>query len=126
LRDPQFQNPDQQTIATPRQIGLSQVEAIAVAIAAIDPASRALIQQAASANTAYGDVLDVAADLADFKNANGIGNGGQKIGDLEAGWNTVVQSISQNGQTPSGKLIPREAAKGIRVYNRYFDFKTVR
>ena len=126
LRDPQFQNPDQQTIATPRQIGLSQVESLAVAIAVIDPAARALIQQAAAANTAYGDVLDVAADLADFKNANGVGNGGQKIGDLEAGWNTVVQSISQNGQTPSGKLIPREAAKGIRVYNRYFDFKTVR
>src|SRR5436190_10468786 len=126
LRDPQFQNPDQQTIATPRQIGLSQVESLAVAIAVIDPAARALIQQAAAANTAYGDVLDVAADLADFKNANGVGNGGQKIGDLEAGWNTIVQSISQNGQTPSGKLIPREAAKGIRVYNRYFDFKTVR
>ena len=125
-RDQQFQNPDQQTIATPRQIGLSQVESLAVAIAVIDPPSRALIQQAAAGNTAYGDVLDVAADLADFKNANGIGNGGQKIGDLEAGWNTIVQSISQNGQTPSGKLIPREAAKGIRVYNRYFDFKTIR
>src|SRR5439155_17040143 len=54
LRDPQFQNPDQQTIATPRQIGLSQVEAIAVAIAVIDPPSRALIQQAAAGNTAYG------------------------------------------------------------------------
>jgi type II secretory pathway component PulJ len=125
-RDPQFQNPDQQTITTPRQIGLSQVESLAVAIAVIDPPSRALIQQAAAANTAYGDVLDVAADLADFKNANGRGVGGQKIGDLEAGWNTTVQSIAQNGQTPSGKLIPPEAAKGIRIYNRYFDFKTVR
>src|SRR5437773_8452506 len=118
--------PNQQTIANPTNIGLSQVESLAVAIAVIDPPSRALIQQAAAGNTAYGDVLDVAADLADFKNANGVGNGGQKIGDLEAGWNTIVQSISQNGQTPSGKLIPREAAKGIRVYNRYFDFKTVR
>ena len=124
--DSQFQNPDQQTITSPRQIGLSQVESIAVAIAVIDPAARALIQAAASSNTAYGDILDVAADLADFKNANGRGIGGQKIGDLEAGWNTTIQSIAQNGQTPSGKLIPREAAKGIRVYNRYFDFKTVR
>src|SRR6266516_7101312 len=61
-----------------------------------------------------------------INNDNGIGKGGQKIGDLEAGWNTIVQFIAQNGQTPSGKLIPREAAKGIRVYNRYFDFKTVR
>ena len=125
-RDPQFQNPDQQTITTPRQIGLSQVESVAVAIAVIDPPSRALIQQAAAANTAYGDVLDIAADLADFKNANGVGVGGQKIGDLEAGWNTTVQSIAQNGRTPSGKLIPPEAAKGIRIYNRYFDFKTIR
>jgi hypothetical protein len=124
--DSQFQNPDQQTISTPRQIGLSQVEAIAVAIAVIDPAGRALIQQAASGNTSYGDILDVAADMADFKNANGRGVGGQKIGDLEAGWNTLVQSIAQNGQTPSGKLIPKEAAKGIRIYNRYFDLKTIR
>jgi hypothetical protein len=97
-----------------------------VAIAVIDPASRALIQQAAAANTAYGDILDVAADMADFKNANGRGIGGQKIGDLEASWNTVVQSIAQTGRTPSGKLIPQEAAKGIRIYNRYFDLKTIR
>jgi hypothetical protein len=122
----QFQNPDQQTITTPRQIGLSQVESIAVAIAVIDPASRALIQQAAAANAAYGDILDVAADMADFKNANGRGIGGQKIGDLEAGWNTFVQSIAQNGQTPSGKLVPKDAAKGIRIYNRYFNLKTIR
>ena len=118
--------PNQQTIANPTNIGLSQVESIAVAIAVVDPTARALIQQAAAANTGYGDVLDIAADLADFKNAKGVGNSGKKIGDLENGWNTIVQSISQNGQTPSGKLIPREAAKGIRVYNRYFDFKTVR
>jgi hypothetical protein len=117
--------PDQQTINTPVNIGLSQVEAIAVAIAVIDPAGRALIQQAASGNTSYGDILDVAADMADFKNANGRGVGGQKIGDLEAGWNTLVQSIAQNGQTPSGKLIPREAAKTIRIYNRYFDLKNL-
>ncbi len=124
-RDPQFQNPDQLTICNPRQIGLSQVEAIGVTIAVIDPAGRALIQ-AASTNAGYGDILDVAADMADFKNSNGRGVGGQKIGDLEIQWEGVVESIAQNGQTPSGLLIPREAAKGIRIYNRYFDFKTVR
>jgi hypothetical protein len=118
--------PGQLSITNPQNIGLSQVESIAVAIGVIDPAARDLIQKAAAANTAYGDVLDVAADMADFKNANGRGSGGQKIGDLEAGWNTVVQSIAQTGQTPSGKLIPREAAKGIRIYNRYFDLKTIR
>jgi type II secretory pathway component PulJ len=118
--------PDQITITNPVNIGLSQVESIAVAIAVINREGRVLIDAAHSANVAYGDILDVAADLADFKNANGRGVGGQKIGDLEDRWNTVVQSIAQTGQTPSGKLIPPEAAKGIRIYNRYFDLKTIR
>jgi competence protein ComGC len=116
--------PSQITVSNPTNIGLSQVEAIAVSIAVIDPAGRALIQ-AASANAAYGDILDVAADMADFRNARGRGVGGQRIGDLEAGWKGVVESIVQTGQTPSGRLIPPEAAKGIRIYNRYFDLKTL-
>jgi hypothetical protein len=44
---------------------------------------------------------------------------------LEAAWKGVVESIAQTGQTPSGRLIPREAAKGIRIYNRYFDLKSL-
>jgi len=116
--------PNQLTITNPQQIGLSQVEAIAVAIAVIDPAGLALIQ-AASSNPGYGDILDVAADMADFRNARGRGVGGQRIGDLEAQWKSVVESMAQTGQTPSGLLIPREAAKTIRVYNRYFDLKTL-
>ena len=116
--------PSQITITNPVNIGLSRVEAIAVSIAVIDPAARALIQ-AASVNAGYGDILDVAADLADFRSARGRGVGGQRIGDLEAGWKGVVESIAQTGQTPSGRLIPREAAKGIRIYNRYFDLKTL-
>jgi hypothetical protein len=123
-RDPQFQNPDQLTISNPRQIGLSQIEAIAVTIGVIDPAGRALIQ-AASTNTGYGDILDVAADMADFKSARGNGVGAQKIGDLEAQWKGVVESIAQTGRTPSNRLIPPEAAKGIRIYNRYFDLKSL-
>jgi hypothetical protein len=111
-------------ISDPPSIGLSQVEAIAVSIAVIDPAARALIQ-AASVNANYGDILDIAADMADFRSARGRGVGGQRIGDLEAGWKGVVESIAQTGQTPSGKLIPREAAKGIRIYSRYFDLKTL-
>ena len=118
--------PDQITITNPTNIGVSQVESIAVAIAVINREGRVLIDTTHSANAAYGDILDVAADLDDYKNANGNGVGGQKIGDLEGRWNTVVQSIAQTGQTPSGKLIPREAAKGIRIYNRYFDLKTIR
>src|SRR5436190_9361924 len=116
---------NRQKISDPPSIGLSQVEAIGVAIAVINPEARALIQAAASSNPSYGDVLDIAADLADFKNANGVGNAGKKIGDMENKWKGVVESIAQTGQTPSNKLIPREAAKGIRIYSRYFDLKTL-
>ena len=114
---------NRQKITDPPSIGLSQVRAIAVSIAVIDPASRALIQQAASANTAYADILDVAAELPDFKNSCGRGNGQRSIGSLEDQWNGVIESMAQTGQTPQGKKIPAEAAKGIRVYNRYFDLK---
>jgi hypothetical protein len=111
--------PDQVSISSPQQIGLSQVEAIAVSIAVINPAGRALINAVSPDR-----MLDLAADMADFKNANGRGVGGQKIGDLEYQWKTVVESVAQTGRTPSGLPIPQEAAKTIRIYNRYFDLKT--
>ena len=118
-----FDFPDQLTIYNQLQLGLGQVEAIAVSIAVIDPASRALIQTASS-NAGYGDILDVAAELPDFKNTCGRGGGGRTLGDLEDQWKGVVESIAQTGQTPQGKLIPSAAAKGIRIYSRYFDLKT--
>jgi hypothetical protein len=118
-----FDDDQRMTITQAPSIGLSNVRAIAVSIAVIDPASRALIQQAHSANTAYGDILDVAAELPDFKNHCGRGNGQKSIGDLEAEWKTAIELIVQTGQTDQGLLIPREAARGIRVYNRYFDLK---
>src|SRR6266487_3344503 len=50
----------------------------------------------------------------------------QKIGDMEDKWKGVVESIAQTGHPPgSGTLFPREAAKGIRIYTRYFDLKTL-
>jgi competence protein ComGC len=108
----------------PPAIGLSRIESIVVALAVIDPASHALIQ-AASTNTSYGDILDVAAELPDFKNSCGRGGGGQKsLGTLEDQWKGIIQSMAQTGQTPQGKLVPAEAAKGIRVYGRSFDLKT--
>jgi hypothetical protein len=112
--------PDQVSISSPQQIGLSQVESIAVTIAVLDPASRAVIN-AVSADR----VLDIAADMADFKSARGRGVGAQKIGDLEAQWQSVVESIAQSGQTPSGLPVPPEAGRAIRIYNRYFDLKTL-
>lgn len=102
------------------RIGLSQVESLAVTIAVIDPAGRALVNAIAPDR-----ILDIAADMADFKSARGRGVGAQKIGDLEAQWQGVVESIAQTGQTPSGLPVPPEAAKMIRIYNRYFDLKSL-
>ena len=104
---------NRQKISDSPSIGLSQVEAIGVAIAVINPEARALIQAAASANAAYGDITDIAADLADFKNANGIGNAGKKIGDMENKWKAVVESIAQTGQTPSNRLIRRKQRRAF-------------
>jgi hypothetical protein len=119
-----FDYPTQLTIYNPLLLGLSQIRAIAVSIAVIDPASRALIQQADAANpTTYGDILDLGAELPDFKNSCGRGNGQRAIGSLELQWKGIIDSVAQTGQTPQGKKIPPEAAKGIRVYNRYFDLK---
>ena len=90
-----FDFPDQLTIYNPLQLGLSQIEAIAVTIAVIDSAGRALIQ-AASSNAGYGDILDVAAELPDFKNTCGRGVGGRTLGDLEDQWKGVVESIASD------------------------------
>jgi competence protein ComGC len=119
--------PNQLTISNPQKIGLSQVEAIAVSIAVIDPAGRALIQ-AASSNAGYGDILDLAAEFIDFKNScgRGVGVGQRKIGEVEAEWQGVVESIASTGHPPGSSLqFPPEAAKMIRIYNRYFDLKTL-
>jgi len=111
---------NRQKISDPPAIGLSQVEAIAVTIAVIDPAGRALVTAVSPDR-----LLDIAADMADFKSARGNGVGAQKIGDLEAQWQGVVESVAQTGQTPSGQAVPREAAKMIRIYNRYFELKSL-
>jgi hypothetical protein len=117
-RDDQFEN--QQTINYPVPIGLSQVEAIGVAIAVMDPAARALIDATSTTR-----ILDFAGDFPDFKSARGHGNQARMIGELEKQWKTIAESTAQTGQSPSGLLIPPEAAKGIRVYTRYFDLKTL-
>jgi hypothetical protein len=112
--------PNQLSITNPQSIGLTQVESIAVAIAVIDPAARALVNAVSPDR-----LLDLASDMADFKNANGRGVGAQKIGDLEYQWKGVVESVAASGQTPSGLPFPQEAAKSIRIYNRYFDLKSL-
>src|SRR5438477_7284564 len=94
----------------------SDVEAIVVAIAVIDPATRSMISPAT--------LVNMLSDMADFKNANGNGIGAQKIGDLENNWNLAVQSAASTGTTSDGSPFPPAAASAIRIYNRYFDLRT--
>ena len=113
--------PSQTSFTNPVSIGLTDVEAIGVAIAVIDPAGRALID-AASASSLF----DLASDLSDFASAHGRGIGAQKkVGDLEATWETTLQGIIATGQTSSNTPVPPAAASAIRVYGRYFDLKTL-
>jgi type II secretory pathway pseudopilin PulG len=110
--------PTQTTLTNPVNIGLTDVEAIGVAIAVIDPAGRSLISPSS--------LFDLASDMADFKTAPGHGNGGaKKVGDLEANWEGVVESVASTGKTSSGSLVPPAAASAIRIYSRYFDLKTL-
>jgi prepilin-type N-terminal cleavage/methylation domain-containing protein len=95
--------------------GFSDVEAIVVVIAVIDPASRSLVFPNA--------LFNLMSDMADFKNANGNGIGAQKVGDVENNWNLAVQSAAQ-GATYDGSAFPPAAASAVRIYNRYFDVRT--
>jgi prepilin-type N-terminal cleavage/methylation domain-containing protein len=94
----------------------SDVEAIAVVIAVIDPASRSLVFPSA--------LFNLMSDMADFKNANGLGLGAQKIGDVENNWNLAVQSAASTGTTSDGSAFPPAAASAVRIYNRYIDVRT--
>ena len=112
--------PGQTSLSNPVKIGLGDVEAIGVTIAVIDPAARDLIN---AANPASLD--DLASDLDDFRSAwRGIGNQTKYIGMMEDAWKTVIETVAQTGQTSSHTPVPPEAAKGIRVYTRYFDLKS--
>jgi hypothetical protein len=121
--------PSQTTLTNPENIGLTDIEAIAVAIAVIDPAGRALIDAASPTS-----LLDLAADLDDFATAPGRGVGGaKKIGDMEYRWKGVLfgdatqglPGVVNTGLTGNSTPIPPEAAKSIRIYNRYFDLKSL-
>jgi hypothetical protein len=96
----------------------SDVEAIAVVIAVIDPASRSLVFPT-------GALFNLMSDMADFKNANGLGVGAQKIGDVENNWNLAVQSAASTGTTSDGSPFPPAAASAVRICNRYFDVRTL-
>ena len=110
--------PTQTSLTNPVNIGLTDVQAIAVAIAVIDPAGRALIPPSS--------LFDLASDLADFRTAPGRGNGGQKnLGDLEYSWNTSLLTDISAGQASTGSPVPPAASKAIRIYGRTFDLRTL-
>jgi prepilin-type N-terminal cleavage/methylation domain-containing protein len=88
---------------------LTDVEAIAVTIAVIDPASRSLLTTQ--------NMIDLTDAMNDFQTENG--KGPVKTGVIEAQWNGVVTDAVTNG------WIPPAAAAAIRIYNRYFDLKTL-
>jgi len=114
--------PAQTTIYNPITIGLSQVEAIGVSIAVIDPAGRTLIDALSPDR-----IFDIADDFPDFKSAHGVGSGNEAkmIGDLENQWKIIVETIARTGQTSSGTVVPPDAAKAIRIYSRYFELKSL-
>jgi len=103
-------------------IGLGDIEAIGVTIAVIDSTARALIDAANS-----GSLLALANDFADFKTSHGrgVGQSTRYIGELEANWETTLETVASTGQTSTGLPIPPEAAKAIRIYGRSFDLKSL-
>jgi hypothetical protein len=126
-----FARPAQTTLTNPQSIGLTDVEAIVVAIAVIDPAGRALIDAASPTS-----LDDLASDMPDFRSAHGRGNGGTRnIGDLEYSWYATLvgdptevpplPGVINTGTTSAGSPIPPEAAKAIRIYSKTFDLRTL-
>jgi prepilin-type N-terminal cleavage/methylation domain-containing protein len=105
--------------------GFSDVEAIVVAIGVIDPATRLALYDPSTPGDPYHTLFSLMSDMADFKDANGKGIGAQKIGDVENEWNTVIKNAATTGHTSDGSLFPSAAASAIRVYNRYYDLKTL-
>ena len=109
--------------------GLTDVQAIGVTIAVIDPAGRAIINAANPSS-----LFDLASDLTDFTTTPGRGVGQQNkyIGGLEGQWNGVLfgdasrglPGVVNTGVTSNNTPLPPEAAKGIRLYTRYFDLRT--
>lgn len=86
--------------------GLSDVQAIQVAIAVIDPKSRSLLSAQ--------NLIDLEFNLVDFRDAsNKPGNSAKKLGDIEYQWGIAI-----NGNTAS---VPVAANQAIRVYSRVFN-----
>jgi len=90
----------------------ADVEAIAVTIAVIDLASRSLLTDQ--------NLLDLEAAMIDFQTQRG--KGPVNTGVIEAQW---YQVITDPVTYPIIATMPRAALSAIRIYNRYFDLKTL-
>ena len=97
----------------------ADIEAIAVAIAVLDPGSLSIVSQA--------QLLNLISDLPDFQSAHGggYGNPTKTVSSLESIWKSAVESIVSTGQTSDGSAFPKAVASGVRIYSRFFDLKTL-
>jgi hypothetical protein len=117
--------PNQTSLSSPVQIGLTDVEAVGVVIAVIDPEGRALMDANAS-NPNNASMLDLASDLADFANAHGRGaNQTKYIGSLEDTWEGTIELWASTGRTSVPSNVPPAVASSIKIYSRTFDLKTL-
>jgi prepilin-type N-terminal cleavage/methylation domain-containing protein len=96
----------------------ADIEAIAVAIAVIDPASLSMISQT--------QLLNLVSDLPDFQTAhgNGYGNPNKTVSSLESIWKSALESDIATGQA-GGSPFPPAAAASVKIYSRFFDLKTL-
>jgi len=120
--------PSQTSLSSPVQIGLTDVESIAVVIAVMDPDARALMDAIAlNGNVNSASMLDLASDLADFKSSSGrgVGNQTQYIGQVESSWETTIETWASTGLTSVPNNVPKAVAAGVRIYSRSFDLKTL-
>jgi hypothetical protein len=110
--------------------GLTDVQAIGVTIAVIDPAGRTIINAANPSS-----LFDLASDLTDFTTTpgRGVGQANKYIGGIESQWNGVLfgdasrglPGVVNTGVTSNNTPVPPEATKAIRLYTRYFDLRTL-
>ena len=121
-----FSRPSQTSLTSPVQIGLTDIESIAVVIAVMDPEARALMDATAS-NPNSASMLDLASDLADFKTSpgRGVGNSTQYIGQVESSWETTIEAWASTGLTSVPNNVPKAVASAVRIYSRSFDLKTL-
>jgi prepilin-type N-terminal cleavage/methylation domain-containing protein len=92
--------------------GFKDVEAIAVTIAVIDSQSRSLLTDA--------NILDLQDEMTDYQRQKG--RGPVRTGLIEAQWYEVITDPVAH---PVTATMPRAALSAIRIYNRYFDLKTL-